>query len=242
MIRWEYQLGIFIVLFIIMLIAGIVFYKALIPFGISPIHFFGSIIITIVGVSLLFFPIARGKSPPFISNVLFASVNQREMHPFEWNNEIFKKPPQKTLKMIAMPLSGIDAFRIHPYSTINDPIVVFPVKYLKKRGRGFLCEANLKRRGINYFPPDMKQKLTWRYGQRFTKCKHLYLAYTGYHDCSISSNNEQIEFEYTRDNRIDNYYLDQLEDVMTYNQRKNDRMGKGTKVVEVIGRGESDDY
>lgn len=227
MIRLEYQILLLGIGFILMLVLGVVldtlFYLP--PFSISPAHLFGSVIIAILAFAILFFPIAKGASPPFESNVLYSSVNDREMFFFEWTNELLQNS-ESTLQMVAMPLGGIDAYYIHPYSSINDPLVVFSAKYLKKKGRGFICEANLNRKDDYDFPPDIRKKLIKKYGNRFTKCQKLYLAYTGHHDCSISSKNEQIEFNYTRDNRIDNYYLEQLDEIMTLKERKEDKLKK----------------
>jgi len=234
MLRWEYQVLIIILLYIIDFTTGIIWYQAITPIPLSPIHFFLTITISIIGVGLLFFPIAKGKSPPFESNAIFASVNSREKFIFEWTNQLIKERAKQTIKMVAMPLGGIDSFKIHPSSTVNDPLVVFPAKYLKKKGRGYSCDANLNRKDECDFPPDMRLKLMKRYRYRFKNCKNLYLAYTGNHDSSISSKNEQIEFEYTRDNRSDNYYLEKLDEVMTLKERINDKLNNPLKKIGVI--------
>jgi hypothetical protein len=234
MIRWELQAVLFGVAFIIMILIGIVFYDLLIPFAISPLHFFGSIILTVFGLTLLSIQIIKGKSPPFVCEQFHSTVNDREMFPFDWNSPLLKDEP---VRMMCIPTGGIDACGIHPKSTSDDPICTGPAKYLKRVGRAVIFDVNFNKKEANEYPLDMRKRLIRKYRHRWLKAPK-YHGYTGRFDSSITHKNLKIEFDYSEDNKIANCLGDNIDTLLEVFEKKKEKLSPNILYKKI---GETDD-
>jgi len=152
-----------------------------------------------------------------------------------WNNPMVENAGQP-LMMAMVPLGGIDACKIHPYSSINQSFMILPAKYLGKIGRSFGTKANLIPVDIENVPPEIRNFCTKKYGQRFTKCPKIWMALTSREDESSTPQNEKAVFKFLHDNKQITWLQDRLDEVMKIREKEKN-LHTQNLIVEKIGTG-----
>jgi len=233
MLRWEGQLLLLIIAVVGILFAGIIWYDLLIPFAISPIHFFGFIILSVLSYALLSIYIIKGLSPAFVSELVHDTINYREILFMSWNNPLTdSKEPEE---IAIAPLGGIDAVGIHPKSSPNSPIVIMLSKYFGQAGKSYGtlgCEIPIPHSMV---PEEIHDFCTQMMGTRYTKCKgQIYIVLTSPVDNTNDVENQKAVYKFLEDNKRIRHLTNELDDMMTLDEKKK-KLSKPQYYLEKAG-------
>jgi len=224
--RWEYQIGAILLACIIVLALGILWYNVLIPFAISPIHFFGFIILAVLGYAMISIEIMRGQSPSFSSNAIYDSINDKEIRVIPWSNDLIADK-KKPMMMAFVPLGGINFWGINPRSPSNKPFIIQPWNDLGKIGDCYRSKTNLIPHSFEQLPPDIRDFALKTYGNRILKCPMILFGLTSYEDGSANTHNERIWFA----RRKDNEQVSKMENLLDWANKELERKGRSKERV-----------
>lgn len=236
--RWEYQVGVFIIAFILIIALGIYFYQSILPFSISPIHFFGSIILGMTAFGVISVELMRGNSPSFVSEAITDSINEKEIKTIPWNNDLVSETTKPAMTAF-IPIGGINYWGINPSSPSNKPFVIQYWNDLQKIGESWRSKACLRPINIDAIPPDLREYGEKMYGRRFTGCPMVLIGFTSNEDGSANAHNERIWFERAKENKL----ITKMEYINDYTNKELDRVKKSkekTIFVEHYGSGKEE--
>jgi hypothetical protein len=238
--RWEYTLLSFIFGITVVLFLGFYFFNVLMPFLISPIHFFGFLVLVIIAFALIFVEVMRAKSPPFMSNAIYAPFNEKEIRVIPWNNELVQENGEP-MDIAFVPLGGINFMGFNPESPNDQPIAICPAYDLKRNGEGLATDTNLKPKDLDEIPADLRHYGVKTFGRRLTKSPKILYGLTSHTDGSANAHNERIMFEQTKENR----QIAKLEDLLdkAYQQlERRDRTKEKTYFINRVGEGKEESW
>lgn len=233
--RWEYQAGVFIAAFILILFLGIYFYNTILPFAISPIHFFGSVILGITGIGLISVELMRGQSPSFISEAIKDSINEKEIKIIPWNNDLVSETTKPAMTAF-VPLGGINFWGINPSSPSNKAFIIQYWNDLGKVGDSYRSKACLRPIDHDAVPPDLREYGDKMFGRRFSNCPLILIGFTSFEDGSANAHNERIWFERTKENKQFKT-MEKINDWTTKELERQRRAKEKTIFVEHYGEG-----